>query len=150
VAKLHWNDTVATGPPYPAMKESINDSEGLKVENSESDETTIRARHTLTDAAMELRIRCLGCFSVTAFTREDRETVPMAGGRMWVCCGLWRPDGRARGTLRCERLFRIERSLQCSRRNWRHQRSSHPALSMMPPTEIFCHALDDVSEGPIL
>jgi hypothetical protein len=91
------------------MKESINDSEGLKVENSESDETTIRARHTLTDAAMELRIRCLGCFSVTAFTREDRETVPIAGGRMWVCCGLWRPDGRARGTLRCERLFRIER-----------------------------------------
>jgi hypothetical protein len=109
VAKLHWNDTVATGPPHPAMRESINDSEGLKVENSESDETTLRGRHALTDAAVQARIRYLGCFSVTAFTREDREAVPMAGGWMWARGGLWRPDGRARGTPRCERLFRIVR-----------------------------------------
>jgi hypothetical protein len=58
------------------------------VENSESNETTLRARHALTDAAVEVQIRYLGCFSVTAFTREDRETVPMAGGRMWARGGF--------------------------------------------------------------
>jgi hypothetical protein len=69
VAKLDHNNTVATGPPYPATRETINDSEWLKVENSESHEKTLRARHALTDAAVEVQIRYLGCFSVTAFTR---------------------------------------------------------------------------------
>lgn len=35
MAKLHWDAMEATRPHYPAMRESINDSEELKVETSE-------------------------------------------------------------------------------------------------------------------